>query len=827
MFINTYLLSSPRLYAFLLNQVSDIFIGKTSFDEKGSLLNSIKEIAYDSWHKSNSQHIDQIFHRHWDNLIERKKSEASFSRVLLGQASRYHLDDDTRRLAIKLERFSEWQSWISCQSGLPVIAFKIACIPSFPDNKYRRLQWLKGQLGYRSIISPYSPLVEDYIDVCGLNETHIHLNGVTSIENMWDFALNHPELVATDLNEKYSKPRVKLLYATMPEFDSPEKFEGMLYLAGALRRLLFAWLRSCDKTRVSANLTEYIDAINSYLKGRVIGSSQIGSSFCDDVTEKKEIWSHLYEIDLHVSVLKELELHPSPVIDACYLLYVLSLNVFQRIMVQRADQVGFDQFQKFADDGVREEYEKSYRGRFFQLHGPNPNGRSDLLTLEGRFAPKSTEKKNQDLLESILRGYLEYAGKSQDMILHSSDLGELALEVQKFKRPMLILVAHFIKQVWNKGQESHFYSLRDSLRKSSHLLFDLLESFPTLRNIITGIDAAANELEAPPEVFAELYRNCKRNGFTHFTYHVGEDFEHLLSGIRAVYEAVIFLDLKNGDRIGHATSIGLDPSVWVKKMPEKLYLPRGQWLENMLFLREIALFDGHHYEWSLAHIESEITKLAINIFDESIDINSLQAFFRSRSLCPDIVAENTQNGIELVGWLDEERKLYKHVDKKVRQLLSKRWSDGKTINKYEESIEISVAFTPVKMLLQAQQFTQREVARRHVVIESLPTSNVRISHYDRMEEHHLFRWLQVPERELEGDHKMVISLGSDDPGIFATDLRNEFYHLFACLVINYNYSESQALDMLSKLNENGRIYRFDNKIQMIDEDKISMAETWD
>lgn len=69
------------------------------------------------------------------------------------------------------------------------------------------------------------------------------------------------------------------------------------------------------------------------------------------------------------------------------------MNCFQRILVQRDDQLGFDQFQKFADDGSREYFEKEYDVRFHQLHGPKINGKSDLLTLEGRFAPKNSRKK--------------------------------------------------------------------------------------------------------------------------------------------------------------------------------------------------------------------------------------------------------------------------------------------------------------------------------------------------------------------------------------------------------------------------------------------------
>jgi len=96
----------------------------------------------------------------------------------------------------------------------------------------------------------------------------------------------------------------------------------------------------------------------------------------------------------------------------------------------------------------------------------------------------------------------------------------------------------------------------------------------------------------------------------------------------------------------------------------------------------------------------------------------------------------------------------------------------------EAEIEIELRDIGFDVLLEAQQYTQAYVAKQKVVIETLPTSNVRISHYKCIEQHHIFRWLQIPDRTVAGDSKMLLALGSDDPGIFATDMRNEFYHLF-------------------------------------------------
>ncbi|EPG6645138.1 hypothetical protein OPR00_004899, partial [Pseudomonas aeruginosa] len=100
-----------------------------------------------------------------------------------------------------------------------------------------------------------------------------------------------------------------------------------------------------------------------------------------------------------------------------------------------------------------------------------------------------------------------------------------------------------------------------------------------------------------------------------------------------------------------------------------------------------------------------------------------------------------------------------------------------------------------------------QVASRGVLIETLPSSNVRISQYHHIGEHHSLRWMRVPGFVEHGDPEIMVCLGSDDPGIFANDLETEFYLMYATLR-QAGLSDSDALNRLSTLNERGRTYRF-------------------
>ena len=104
-----------------------------------------------------------------------------------------------------------------------------------------------------------------------------------------------------------------------------------------------------------------------------------------------------------------------------------------------------------------------------------------------------------------------------------------------------------------------------------------------------------------------------------------------------------------------------------------------------------------------------------------------------------------------------------------------------------------------------------EVGKRKVVIETLPSSNVRISQYHNFREHHALRWMRVPDFFPSNDPEIMVSLGSDDPGIFADDLIGEFYQLYAALR-HEGIGDKAALDYLASLNERGRQYRFHDSL---------------
>ena len=74
-------------------------------------------------------------------------------------------------------------------------------------------------------------------------------------------------------------------------------------------------------------------------------------------------------------------------------------------------------------------------------------------------------------------------------------------------------------------------------------------------------------------------------------------------------------------------------------------------------------------------------------------------------------------------------------------------------------------------LLEIQDLIPGNFNDAGVAIQTVPSSNVRISIYHNLSEHHMFRWLGLTGEPLR--NRPVVCVGSDDTGIFSTSPRNE------------------------------------------------------
>lgn len=483
---------------------------------------------------------------------------------------------------------------------------------------------------------------------------------------------------------------------------------------------------------------------------------------------------------------------------------LLIQGVIHRLVVQQETQKGFTQFQMITENDIRWRHESlGYRQRFEQL--AMDVDFCFLEYLEGRFAPKSTKEENRLLIRKIVSDFFYVKEK---------------IEKRFQKTPQLGLIAHFIKKKENLfNEQERYFRLRKEVRDKGITLLvaqHYLRCNPKLgKNIeIAGIDAAANEMDAGPEVFSPTFRwlrkHWKGKNDLRITFHAGEDFVHILSGLRMMYEAVEFLDMKQGDRIGHGTAAGINPNLWLDRVGDTVYVKTGEWLDDLLIAYKLIQSPNNPYmdlRAKLPTIHNEIEELTFEIYGKVLGIDILYKCWQCRKYEPDVYLKDKtvypQDSIE------EQKDILELLSNElVRENYFKYHYDIKIKKKYCKLRRVSLQdglFT-MKELVMIQNLLLHQIAVNNIALEVPISSNLCISFYRKLGEHHIGRWLEGHS----SDGNLLIPpvvIGSDDPGIFMTNIYIEYARLMNYLEQKgYNFVE--RINKIQEINRNSKYYTF-------------------
>lgn len=756
------------------------------------------------------------------------------SNTITWMSMRYLKPAGYKHICVPWEVFEEWQELITSIPPLLVVARALLTKCGLPDERPLRRrsvrvfleEHIQPQVRFSSLPTVHEPRLDYLIEKRGLDEMHMHLNGASEIETVWLDALASPEKFATHfLRGKNKTEVIEQLNQVTPGLCHENILSRLVY-AVRLRRIL----ERCSLLPLSGDTSELpkrADVMRLFSDNDAMlveeNSDREECHPVDRVFRIGEDFSSLTkEAFFLMAVYEALDRNSPPdALAHAFYAYTLIKCEFSRLLVLQRDQYGFDQFQKVTVNEMRELTEKSYWKRFYQLAYTAPG---DLDTLEARFAPKNDVSKMVTLFDGIMTGYRDYLSgeetASENMGLKETLEKVEELERSSKKRLRLALVGHFIKRRddWMSEQVGEMaaypcrhYMVRSELSKGRRALRRVIDDFGRLRRHVVGFDAAANELHAPPEVFAPLFRHLRCDGYHNFTYHAGEDFVHLLSGIRAVFEALAFLDLQPGNRIGHATAVGMCPDLWHRRIGPVVVTNMGDRLDDLVFARWVLLGAGGSGA-KLAEVDAEISRLSRCIYGEPLPPDLLLDAWKMRS-CDPLAAFDYYS--EVGAFLDpairdEYVATRKEKDRNASafDVFTKYHSDTKVISRSLAPIAVGTEDAPEILdpddLRRIQNIVLDEFNRRKVAIETLLTSNLRISVYEHYKEHHIFRWLGFAGAR----PKVSVCIGSDDPGVFATNLRNEYAHLLRELDIVCAASEVDPSNVLDGLISNGKRFRF-------------------
>lgn len=386
--------------------------------------------------------------------------------------------------------------------------------------------------------------------------------------------------------------------------------------------------------------------------------------------------------------------------------------------------------------------------------------------MEARISPLKDEAEYKKFLNVDYQKYL-------------FDKGEFTTKGELEKR--MTFVVHFLKK---KNFKNNLHSEQRKYNKhQAELLIEKIwikEEKKGLPHRIVGIDAAGGETHCRPEVFAHLYRYCRKKGMKNFTYHVGEDFYDVTEGLRSIEEAVRFLHLSEGNRLGHCIALGIDAHRYYEQRHRKVIMPKQLLLDNIVWL----LWYCEKYHICLLGLKEKLENLIHKLYNEigyAIPYDS-KTYMNSMLLRGDELFNNREanNCWAQTANDNSPTVLNASVDDGAVSLWKQYFSDPEIYKKGFQTSEVFIIPHMYERIIKKVQNTMiKRLRDKNIYIETNPTSNLRIGRIGQYNELPLFRFSNIRKGQNNG---MFITVNTDDKGIFGTSLHREFSLIALALV---------------------------------------------
>lgn len=505
--------------------------------------------------------------------------------------------------------------------------------------------------------------------------------------------------------------------------------------------------------------------------------------------------------------------------------YLVIKETIRAELVQTNTNIGFDNFEKFQNR--KEDFIEGtpFEEKYIDLAIRGTLYNQNIISLEARISPKNSDEENRNYIRKLDR-WIELKDKSL---------------LQRY-----FYVFHFIK---GKDSDNTLSSdvvcrhakKRDEIKEKAWAIARFRENYPKEAKRVRGIDACAKEIGCRPEVFAQTYRFLKHHIVYHsgrmeenvlndrhpvkmqqlsLTYHIGEDYLDLIDGLRAIDEAVRFLKLDCGSRMGHALALGVDVEEYYRIKNYKILITQQDYLDNIVWLyNRIKKFGLTGYEDLLLQIEQEYNKYFRIIYGNYICdsffhnvVKEAREYFKKKDHSMGAGYCNSHFNFRISEYYSawqlrgDNPECYFHG-------YFKELSDSSMWNRYavniehtddykmrlnpecaylyflyhyssqakEEGakrIEIKISHKMVQCVKEVQSKMQRWIGKLGIGIETNPSSNYFIGTFKRYDKHPIFDFynlgLTVSKDDIDNCPQLPVCLNTDDQGIFSTYLENEY-----------------------------------------------------
>lgn len=459
---------------------------------------------------------------------------------------------------------------------------------------------------------------------------------------------------------------------------------------------------------------------------------------------------------------------------ANYVFLYLQLKIrVRREFVQTNSLIGFENFKNYQDR------KSAYCNRYYELY-PYYAVQSSIRpdkpdVFETRVSPIDVPSK--DLSRSIFEKGDEY---------------------KNINRDSLTFVIHMLKRRGDVKNPTYRGS-RIGYNEMYHFQIDaIIEDIKKRKSAlpenplydIVGIDAAGSELICSPAVFGHAYRYARAMGVPNLTYHVGEDFFDLTDGLLAIDEALTYLELKEGSRIGHASALGVDAKVFYTKRSYQVLMTKQRLLDCLVWILAFSCYNK--IKVSLVFIRElweEAQKLYIQIgYKTPFKLSTYYwaMYLRSDELSEGGIApwSTTSDCMDSKAVSARTKRNTKNLNLEY-QTAPDIIDNGKKLELYTFPREI------VQIVSEIQNHLLNKIKERDIVIESNPTSNLCIGPFEDYCNLPLFKFEESGVR---------YSVNTDDKGVFATSLSNEL----SLVAESYDGSANDMIEKICKENKRSR-----------------------
>lgn len=503
-----------------------------------------------------------------------------------------------------------------------------------------------------------------------------------------------------------------------------------------------------------------------------------------------------------------------------FLSYIRVKNDFFTEISQQKALVGLDYFQEYYSAvkkvsknkiSIEERYKHTFRSLFHN---------TQLKKIEIRLGPDNPRKR----LIGILKAYKEVI----DDGLESS---------KKYEFPLLGITYHFLKKedrdwggkCWinqreNKDREEDYIwygAIQKQYKEQLEEILELRNEIPYLSNFIIGLDAASNENNTPVCVFSPIF-NLARDGESQtvisrtkngllvknrslsFTFHAGEDFRHMLSGLRRIDEVIDHCHFYVGDRIGHGIVLGLNPEQWAKQN-SIVTLPVGEYLEDLLWVWG-NINESQELDTSLLlYLEKKIYEFAEKILKVMNGVTAQLLYKVYLSRFELMKKDKFEMTYDVMKKLEPGHQLFCYKAKDVEM---QSWTFEKLalsihcscyLNEFCKPIQISVTERDIKIVKLMQSIVLDKISANGIIVEMNPTSNVMIGEMDSVFGHQVYKLNPV---ERDAIHSIMVNVNSDDPTVFNTNVSNELAYLYYGL-LERKIGKEESLRWIDRIRQYG------------------------